>query len=218
MAGDITFGYWARMLQYVGLTSTAFNGSTSGSTLLKASAIASGTLTLPAATDTLVGKATTDTLTNKTISAGTFTGNIYTGIKASTADPAPATTGLVDIAGLGGQTLVAGATYKFKCVLSGLADGTSGISYAFKYTTATLTSIESAAIGYTATAVSTQHTTTTTDATLLFDKAAAITLTVLEGTMVVNAGGTVKLQAGLHTGTTAAAVYVGSTMEFWRIA
>ena len=51
------------------LTGTpTFAGSTSGTTGLQASATASGTLTLPAATDTLVGKATTDTLTNKTIS------------------------------------------------------------------------------------------------------------------------------------------------------
>lgn len=42
-------------------------GTTSGSTILDATAVASGTLTLPAATDTLVGKATTDTLTNKTL-------------------------------------------------------------------------------------------------------------------------------------------------------
>lgn len=47
-------------------------GSSSGTTTLKASAAASGTVTLPAATDTLVGKATTDTLTNKTFdTAGT---------------------------------------------------------------------------------------------------------------------------------------------------
>src|SRR6185312_3953796 len=46
-------------------------GSSSGSSTLKATAVASGTLTLPAATDTLIGKATTDTLTNKTLdSAG----------------------------------------------------------------------------------------------------------------------------------------------------
>lgn len=43
-----------------------FAGSSSGATGLKASAVASGTLTLPAATDTLVGQATVSTLTNKT--------------------------------------------------------------------------------------------------------------------------------------------------------
>ena len=46
-------------------------GSSTGSTLVNAAATASGTLTLPAATDTLVGKATTDTLTNKTLASST---------------------------------------------------------------------------------------------------------------------------------------------------
>lgn len=44
-------------------------GTISGTTALNATATASGTLTLPATTDTLVGKATTDTLTNKTLVA-----------------------------------------------------------------------------------------------------------------------------------------------------
>jgi hypothetical protein len=51
-------------------------GATSGTTTLNATAAASGVLTLPAATDTLVGKATTDTFTNKTYdTAGT--GNVF---------------------------------------------------------------------------------------------------------------------------------------------
>jgi len=50
-----------------------FNGSTSGTTILQASAVASGILTLPAATTTLVGRTTTDTLTNKTLVAGSNT-------------------------------------------------------------------------------------------------------------------------------------------------
>lgn len=49
-------------------------GSTSGTTTLQATAVAgTTTITLPAATDTLVGKATTDTLTNKTLTSPTLT-------------------------------------------------------------------------------------------------------------------------------------------------
>lgn len=51
------------------VSSFGFSGSSSGTTTVQASAVASGTLTLPAATDTLVGKATTDTLTNKTLTS-----------------------------------------------------------------------------------------------------------------------------------------------------
>lgn len=57
----------------------ALSGSTSGTTILQPSVAASGTLTLPAATDTLVGKATTDTLTNKSIDAGQLTGTVVAG-------------------------------------------------------------------------------------------------------------------------------------------
>lgn len=65
--------------------SITFSGSTSGTTVVQANVTASGVLTLPAATDTLVGKATTDSLTNKTFNTAA-TGNVFqingTGITA----------------------------------------------------------------------------------------------------------------------------------------
>lgn len=54
-------------------------GLTSGNTILKSGAIAgTSVLTLPVATDTLIGKTTTDTLTNKTLTSPTI--NTPTGI------------------------------------------------------------------------------------------------------------------------------------------
>lgn len=67
---NVTLGHaWAaRFGGDVRLATLAnFLGSSTGNTNLQASATASGTLTLPSATDTLVGQATTDTLTNKSI-------------------------------------------------------------------------------------------------------------------------------------------------------
>lgn len=64
--------------------SAIFDGSTSGTTTLQSAATASGTLTLPAATDTLIGKATTDTLTNKTYdTAGTGNSFSINGLAAT---------------------------------------------------------------------------------------------------------------------------------------
>lgn len=180
-------------------------GSTSGTTTVAASATAgSTTQTLPAVTGTV---------------ASTSGSNLFIAdVKKCSAQTDATTTTLANVTGLTAQSLVAGATYRFRCVLPGTADGTGGIKYAFKYTTATLTSIEATGIGYTASAVAVQHTTTTTDATLLFDQAAAVIMTILEGSMVVNAAGTVALQMAEHAATSTASTYLGATMEFVRIA
>lgn len=67
-----------------GATQVIMSGSGSGSTILKPAAAASGTVTLPAATDTLVGKATTDTLTHKTYdTAGTGNSFLINGLAAT---------------------------------------------------------------------------------------------------------------------------------------
>lgn len=62
-----------------GAAGIALAGSSSGTTTVIAAATASGTLTLPAATDTLVGRATTDTLTNKTLTAPIIATIVNTG-------------------------------------------------------------------------------------------------------------------------------------------
>jgi hypothetical protein len=71
----------------------SIGGNTSGTTILKSALAASGTLTLPAATDTLVGLATTDTLTNKTLSSVTLTGTVTAGGGVGTSGQVLSSTG-----------------------------------------------------------------------------------------------------------------------------
>ena len=88
------------------LTAPAISGSVSGTTILQGASAASGTLTLPAATDTLVGKATTDTLTNKTLTSPIENNPYITSPKEVTTVSATAATGTINF-----DTLTQGVLY-----------------------------------------------------------------------------------------------------------
>lgn len=226
----------ANLAGVTGVPQIVLDGSVSGSTTIVPQATASGTLSLPAATDTLVGRATTDTLTNKTLTSpvlgGTVTGTYTLGgtptigissiqtntVRTSAAVTKNASAAYSNVTGLS-VTVVPG-TYAFVCRLpSTVANGTGGIKYGFNYTTTVLTSIESTGRGFTASAVAVQHTTTTTTQTDLFTQAAVVIYTEITGSMVVATGGTIDLQMAQNTSNGSDTVaLIGGTMEFTRIA
>ena len=72
----------------------AAGGTTNTRTMLSSTQTVDRTISLPDATDTLVGKATTDTLTNKTLTSPTITGGALNGtLGATTPSSVAATTG-----------------------------------------------------------------------------------------------------------------------------
>jgi len=88
--------------------SVVFSGSSSGSTTLQASAVAGGALTLPNATDTLVGKATTDILSNKSFSTNVNIGSgtadaLLTANANTVSSPTPPTNTVVHAVGADGS-------------------------------------------------------------------------------------------------------------------
>ena len=72
----------------------ASGGTTNTRTMLSSTQTVDRTLSLPDATDTLVGKATTDTLTNKTLTSPTITGGALNGTLGATTPSSVAATTL----------------------------------------------------------------------------------------------------------------------------
>ena len=159
-------------------------GSTSGSTIVNAAAVAgSTTITLPGATDTLVGRATTDTLTNKTLSGNTAT-NLISGSGTLTLN----TSGTVTLPNAT-DTLVGKATTDTltnKTLTSPTITGTGAIAGTFTGNlTGNVTGNVSGSSGSTtgnaatATALATPRAINGTN----FDGTAAITVTAAAGTL-----------------------------------
>lgn len=129
-------------------------------------------------------------------------------------------TTLTNVSGLSAS--VTPGTYKFYVHLPGVTTANAGVKYAFKYSTAP-TSIDAVSKAFTASAVAVTRTTTATDQALLTDSAGGgagpvVIDTVIEGTMVVSALGTVQLQAAqkaAHADTMS--VYAGAYMTFTKI-
>lgn len=185
--------------------SATFAGSTSGTTILKASGTAgSTTQTLPAVTGVI---------------ASTTGSNLYISdiTRCTTQNDHTTSTTLTSIVGML-QTVIAG-TYRIKIHLAGTAGASGGLKVAFKLTTAVITSWDMTSYAHTASAVAVAHTTTTTDETSLVASTSAVIGTIVEGTAVIGTGGTMQLEAAQNVSDGATtSVYVGSYMEFTRIA
>lgn len=183
----------------------AFAGSTSGETLLQASAVAAGTLTMPPVTGTLASSSGTDL----------FIADVY---RCSAPVTANANVVPALVTGLSGAIAV--GTYRFRAYLpSTVASGTGGIAYQMLLTTAVLSAMECSGFGYTAAAVAVQHTTTATTAATLFTQAAVVIATVLEGTFTVSTAGTFGITMCQNTSNASNSVaLVGGYLELTRIA
>ena len=127
-------------------------------------------------------------------------------------------TTLTNIVGLTGFTLTAAGVYKVEIYLNGVATANSGHKIGLKLTTATLTSANYSALALLASTMAYTQGTTATDQMSLHAATTATLGLRITGRVIVNAGGTVAIQAAqnaAHADETK--VYVGSWATFTRI-
>lgn len=210
----VTTGDIAALAGTVSITDLTLLGSTSGTTQVLSGAIAgTSVLTLPVATDTLVGKATTDVLSNKTLTDPIETNTHRCTVQLDKTSSAA----LSNITGLV-QTVVAG-TYKFEIDLDTTSTANGGVKAAFKFTTAVASTLNALAIAVDAAAVAAARFTTATDQASITAATVATVAVKIVGTVIVTTGGTLQLQFAQNAShADTSSVLVGSSMTFTRLA
>ena len=138
------------------------------------------------------------------------------GVATGTFSLASSTT-LTNVVGLA-TTVVAGGSYQVDIYLATTNNGTGGIKLALTGGTATATSVLLDTQVYNTTTL-TAETNSNTLAGPLVSAAVAATLVFITGTITVNAGGTIQLQAAQNTSNgTALTVTNGSYISLTRLA
>lgn len=167
-------------------------------------ALTKGGVAIPtiSSTSTLTNKTlTSPTITSPTITGATISASIAGDVKVLAADLAMATN--VVLATLTGfsWSVIAGATYALTVEGATTMSTNGGLSMALKLTTATLTALQAQAVQAVTSTVAygANFTTATDQAKIVDNKTAAYTYLRIQGAIIVNAAGTIGLQACQNT-------------------
>ena len=129
------------------------------------------------------------------------------------------TVGNTTVASISGLSVnvIAGATYVFRAYLPVTVDGTGGIKIAIGGT-ATWTSVNETAYAYTASAIATVNNATATPGTTLTAALTSYNSIIIEGTVKINAAGTLAVQMAQNAaGGSASSVLVNASFTVTRV-
>lgn len=200
----IASGKFLAMTNGGSFASAIFDGATSGTTTLQASAVAgSTTLTMPAVTGTLAS----------TTGSDLYVADIYRNTALTITNSVTPTL----IPGL--AATVAVGTYRIKAFLNTSPAATGGVAISFVLTTAVLSACTFQGTTFAAAASATAVTNTTTSTTNIIAVASIPLMCQIDGTFTVSTGGTFSLFGCQNTQVNSlATINVGGYMELTRIA